>query len=435
MHLYWQKLLTTGLRPGLSALDEQRIRLCNVMNICIGILEFSLGGMDLLWGSGFITILMVTAFLIINVPLYLLLYTDHYTLGFVYAYVLGHVIVILIAGINRKLANVDESQIAIIGLVAMGIVLFDGFRQVGAVLFNAAVYWIILLIVKDESHTWVFRNYYTNIINFTVCYFFMCVCIYFTKSIFRQYQALLLERNQRLSRQTNDLQELNQFKSRLLAVVSHDLRSPIYSLQNIIKLFDDDKLTLEQSKNNIRDIQLKTKEVSQLLGNILNWANMQISGYKSVAVVIPIAEVVNETVFYLREEIDLKNIQVINRVGPGVMVWGDENHLELILRNLLSNAVKFSYAHGIVTVDAEEKSNEVVISIEDRGTGIHPEDFEMIVTGHARSSTPGTSGEKGNGLGLWISREFILKNGGNFRAVGREGGGTIFYFTLPNPPN
>lgn len=433
MQLYWQKLLTIGLRPGLSALDEQRVRLWNVINICTGILELSLGLMDIVWGSGFICLIMISAFIVINLVLYLFLSTHQYTLGFVYAYVLTHIIVIVIAGINRKLGTVDESQIVIIGIAAMGIILFDRYLQMAAMLFNVAVYWLILLVVKDESYTWGFRNYYTNIINFTVSYFFIGVCIYFTKSIFRQYQALILERNEQLSRQTIDLQELNQFKNRLLAVVSHDLRSPLYNLQKIIKLFRDGNLSVQQSKNNLREIQLKTNEVSQLLGNLLNWANMQISGYKSVAVEIPIYEVVNETVFFLRDEIELKNIQVINKVAPDVIGWGDENQLELVLRNLLNNAVKFSYADGIITIEAEEKPNEVIISIEDGGIGIHPEDFDMIVRGHARSSTPGTSGEKGNGLGLWISREFILKNGGEFRAVGREGGGTIFYFTLPKP--
>lgn len=435
IQLYWQKLLTIGLRPGLSALDEQRVRLWNVINICTGILELSLGLMDIVWGSGFISIIMISAFIVINIILYLFLSTHQYTLGFVYAYVLTHIIVIVIAGVNRKLGNVDESQIVIIGIAAMGIILFDGYLQMAAMLFNVAVYWLILLVVKNESYTWGFRNYYTNIINFTVSYFFIGVCIYFTKSIFRRYQALLLERNEQLSRQTLDLEELSQFKSRLLVVVSHDLRSPLYNLQNIIKLFHDGELTIQQSKNNLREIQLKTNEVSQLLSNLLNWANLQIRGYKGMVVKLPVCEVVDEALLYLRDEISLKEIHVENKVAVNVMGWCDENHLELILRNLLNNAVKFSYPSGTITIEAEEKPHEVIISIKDRGTGIEAADLEMMLAGNSRFSIPGTSGEKGTGLGLWISREFIHKNGGNFWATPHEGGGTIVYFTLPKPEN
>lgn len=433
IQFYRQKLLTAGLHPDLSALDEQRIRLCNVLNICCGILEISLSVMDVFWGSGFLTMIMITAFIIVNIPLYLFLKTYNYTLGFVYAYILTHIIVMVVAGVNRKLGNVDESQIVVIGLAVMGVILFDGYRQVAAVLFNVIVYWTILLVIKDESYAWVVRNYYTNIINFTVCYFFICVCIYFTKSIFRQYQGLLMEQNQRLSKQTVDLQELNQFKNQLFAVVSHDLRSPLYNLQSIIKLFHDGKLSLEESKNSIRDIHAKTKEVSQLLSNLLNWANMQISGYNSTAVKIPIYEVMEEAVFFLREEINLKKIQVVNKISSGMIGWSDENHLELILRNLLNNAVKFSYPSGTITLDAEEKPYEIIISIEDTGTGMHKEELEMVLDGTYRATSLGTLGEKGNGLGLWISREFIHKNGGQIWAVAGENEGTIFYFTLPKP--
>lgn len=428
---YRQKFLTAGLHPDLSALDEQRIRLCNVLNICCGILEISLSVMDVFWGSGFLTMIMMTAFIIVNIPLYLFLKTYNYTLGFVYAYILTHIIVMVVAGVNRKLGNVDESQIVVIGLAVMGVILFDGYRQVAAVLFNVIVYWTILLVIKDESYTWVVRNYYTNIINFTVCYFFICVCIYFTKSIFRQYQGLLMEQNHRLSKQTVDLQELNQFKNQLFAVVSHDLRSPLYNLQSIIKLFHDGALSLEESKNSIREIHAKTKEVSQLLSNLLNWANIQISGYKSTAVEIPLREVVEEAVFFLREEINLKKLLVVNKISTGMTGWCDENHLELILRNLLNNAIKFSYPSGTITLDAEEKPHEIIISVEDRGKGIHKEELEMVLGGTYRATTLGTSGEKGNGLGLWISREFIHKNGGQLWAVARESEGTIFYFTLP----
>ncbi len=419
IQLYRKKLLTAGLHPDLSALDEQRIRLCNVLNICCGLLEISLSVMDVFWGSGFLTMIMITAFIIVNIPLYLFLKTYNYTLGFVYAYVLTHIIVMVVAGVNRNLGNVDESQIVVIGLAVMGVILFDGYRQVAAVLFNVTVYWIILLMIKDESYAWVFRNYYTNIINFTVCYFFICVCIYFTKSIFRKYQTLLMEQNQQLSKQTVDLQELNQFKSQLFAVVTHDLRSPLYNLQRIIKLFHDGKLSLEDSKNSIRDIHAKTKEVGQLLSNLLNWANMQISGYKSIPVEIPIYEVAEEAVSFLKDEINLKKLQVVNKISTDMIGWSDENHLELILRNLLNNAVKFSYPSGTITLDAEEKPHEIVISIEDTGTGMHKEELEIVLDGTYRATSLGTLGEKGNGLGLWISREFIHKNGGKLWAVAR----------------
>ncbi len=378
---------------------------------------------------------MIAVLWLVNLPLYLLFKTHHYIIGFVYAFLLAHVIIMVVAGVNRRLGEVDETQTAIVGLLAVGVVFFEGYRQIAAIVFNGTVYWIILLVIKDISYEWTFRNYYSNVTNFTVCYFFICACIYFTKSIFRQYQALLLQRNEQLSKQTLDLQELDQFKNHLFAVISHDLSSPLYNLQATIKLLNEGKLSVEQSKSTISEIQLKTKDVSQLLSNLLNWANMQLSGYKSIIVEIPLREVVEETILFLQDEINAKQLLVYNNIDGRTIGLSDENHLQLIVRNLLSNAIKFSFISGTVTIEADEKPDEIIISIQDTGTGIQLTELERVLSGTYRSSTLGTQGEKGSGLGLWISREFIQKLGGEFWAVSREGVGSTFYFTLPKLQN
>ncbi|AXE16367.1 hypothetical protein DR864_00820 [Runella rosea] len=431
-NLSWENLCSTGIHPNLSPLDEQRIRLCNVLNICCLVLQLILSLMDFFWGDGAIMVILMVVFAIINLPLYLMLKAYHYRVCFIYIFVVTHVILMAVAVFNQNLGKIDDLQIVVVGLSAMGMVLFDRYLQVAAIVFNVTVYWVIVLIIKDVSRDWTYGNYYSVIVNFTVCYFFICVCVYFNKSNFRQFQALLIRRNEQLSQQTADLQEINQYKDQLFAVISHDLRSPLYHLQSTIRRLNEGHLSVDQSKQIINEIDFKTKDVSLLLSNLLNWANLQLSGYKSVIVEIPIREVVEEAILFQKEEINAKQMQVLNQVPAITIGWGDENHLQLILRNLLSNAVKFSFPAGRIIIEAEEKSDKTVISIQDTGMGIGPEALEMVLMGASRLSTLGTNGEKGNGMGLWISREFIRKNGGELWATSRAGEGSTFYFTVPN---
>ncbi|MCP1386546.1 sensor histidine kinase [Runella salmonicolor] len=431
-NLSWKNLCTTGVHPSLSPLDEQRILLCNVLNICCLVLQIILSLMDFFWGDGAITVILMVVFAIINLPLYLMLKAYHYRVGFVYIFAVTHFILIAVAVYNQNLGKIDDLQIVVVGLSAMGMVLFDRYLQAVAIVFNVAVYWVIVLVIKDISRGWTYGNYYSVIVNFTVCYFFICVCVYFNKSIFRQFQALLIKRNEQLSQQTVDLQEINQYKDQLFAVISHDLRAPLYHLQSTIRRLNEGDLTVEQSKQIINEIDFKTKDVGLLLSNLLNWANLQLSGYKSVVVEIPIREVVEEAILFQKEEINAKQMQVLNKVPTRTLGWGDENHLQLILRNLLSNAVKFSFPASKIIIEAEEKSDKTVISIQDTGIGIGAEELERVLTGASRSSILGTNGEKGNGMGLWISQEFVRKNGGELWATSLEGEGSTFYFTVPN---
>ncbi len=431
-NLSWENLCSTGVRPNLSLLDEQRVRLCNVLNICCLGLQLILSVMDFFWGDGTISVILIVVFAIINLPLYLMLRAYYYRVGFIYIFVVTHLILMAVAVFNRNLGRMDELQIVVVGLSAMGMVLFDRYLQAAAIVFNVTVYWVIVLIIKDVSRDWTYANYYSVIVNFTVCYFFICVCVYFNKSIFRQFQALLIKRNEQLSQQTVDLQEINRYKDQLFAVISHDLRSPLYHLQSTIRRLNEGNLTVDQAKQVINEIDFKTKDVSLLLSNLLNWANLQLSGYKSVVVEIPIREVVEEAILFQKEEINAKQMQVLNKVPARTLGWGDENHLQLILRNLLSNAVKFSFPACRIIIEAEEKSDKTVISIQDTGIGLRAQELEMVLTGASRSTTLGTNGERGNGMGLWISQEFVRKNGGELWATSLEGKGSTFYFTVPN---
>jgi len=126
-----------------------------------------------------------------------------------------------------------------------------------------------------------------------------------------------------------------------------------------------------------------------------------------------------------------KNIQVLNQVPKDIQVDADSNMLKAIIRNLVSNAVKFTGINGKITFTASKIDGEVIVSIEDTGTGIEPFIKEKLFTGEIGVTTKGQNGEKGSGLGLMLCKDFIDMHKGKIWIESKIQKGAKISFSLP----
>jgi signal transduction histidine kinase len=134
----------------------------------------------------------------------------------------------------------------------------------------------------------------------------------------------------------------------------------------------------------------------------------------------------------LKKSADIKNIELKSNIDKKVTLIADEDMVTTILRNLITNAIKFTPKEGRITISAKEVENNFVqISVSDTGIGIEPERIEKIFRIDSANSTEGTEGEKGSGLGLILSKEFVEKHGGKIWVESQVNAGTTFHFTLP----
>ena len=113
------------------------------------------------------------------------------------------------------------------------------------------------------------------------------------------------------------------------------------------------------------------------------------------------------------------------------MVFGDREMINTVVRNLLSNAVKFTGEGKTITISVNKEPTGYTFVVADQGIGISEEDLKKLFRIDMKFKSPGTSGEKGTGLGLILCKEFVEKNGGKMIVKSVLEEGSEFGFTLP----
>jgi signal transduction histidine kinase len=236
----------------------------------------------------------------------------------------------------------------------------------------------------------------------------------------------ITEREQHLEQ----IAQLNQLKDQLFTIVSHDIRSPLASQYQLISMLEEDRDRLDEEHREI--IGMLGEQIRQTLGmtnNLLEWFRSQREDMALRPQWLELSDVAEECCHVLYSQSAAKRISVESAVPVGTRVYADREALGLILRNLLSNAIKYTEAEGAVCVDAKVSGEWATISVRDNGIGME-EEHVMRLFEEPLNTSPGTSGEKGSGLGLLVSRQFVERSGGKLWAESRPGQGSVFHFTM-----
>ena len=240
---------------------------------------------------------------------------------------------------------------------------------------------------------------------------------------------LLKARNEQIEAQAQKLRDENVIRTKLLSVISHDLRSPLSSVHLMVQLLKTNAFSPEQASVYLANLDDSLRNTFALLDNILYWAKSQLNGIKVTPEVFDISHLVDENTLLIETGIKTKNINLSNNVEE-IEVYADREITKMILRNILSNALKFTPTGGKIIISAEPKEEELIVSIADTGIGIPAEKQKKIFTSGV-GTTSGTENEPSSGMGLMLSQDFLTKTGGKIWFDSEEGKGTTFYFTLP----
>lgn len=237
-----------------------------------------------------------------------------------------------------------------------------------------------------------------------------------------------------LDKKNAELEQLNQFKDRIFAVISHDLRSPLNAFEWIIQSLS--KNWEHASKNDINDFLNTTLQSAQqlkyLLNNLLEWALVQMGKMPFSPKQVPLKDLVNAANGHVHNLALQKNIK-INIQPINEYVWVDTNMITIALRNLLSNAIKFSPQHSTIDIYATVNHQHPCLVIQDYGIGMSPQQVSELMNKHFDKSRIGNSIEKGSGIGFMIADELLEKNHANITVQSALGEGSKFTICFHRP--
>ena len=189
-------------------------------------------------------------------------------------------------------------------------------------------------------------------------------------------------------------------------------------------------LSAKEFQKVTEDLEARLTNTTEFIDNLLQWAKLQMSGETFEPDRLNLSKLADESVKLLEPECAHKNIILKNRFQGTFEAYADVNMVRSVLRNLLINAIKFTKPNGTVSLSAYRVEHKIIISIADSGIGIPEKNRKTLFT-LTSVATQGTNEEKGTGLGLLLSKEFVEKNGGSIWFETKEGEGTTFYFSLP----
>ncbi|ESA34005.1 multi-sensor signal transduction histidine kinase [Leptolyngbya sp. Heron Island J] len=228
-------------------------------------------------------------------------------------------------------------------------------------------------------------------------------------------------------------QELNQFKSQILATVSHEYRSPLSVILGASSTLDRHGQRLEPSQQSrfLTMIQEKARHMTRLVDNMLVMHQCELDQARFEPAPINILQFVADLVEEHREAAT-KHELVLQVTGKTGGFWGDQGMLRLAIDNLLSNAFKFSPDGDRIEVHLLGDNSTITVSIKDFGIGIPDDDQPHLFQSFSRASN--ASHIQGIGLGLSITKACIDLHEGTLGLESQEGCGTKVFFQLPKQP-
>ncbi|MCF6240696.1 MAG: PAS domain-containing sensor histidine kinase [Bacteroidales bacterium] len=226
-------------------------------------------------------------------------------------------------------------------------------------------------------------------------------------------------------------------KDKFFSVISHDLKNPFNTIIGFSGLLMNkyDKLEPSKVKEYSKLIYEAASSSYEMMLNLFKWAKSQRGKLKPVLAYLNINELVDTNLKLFASEAIKKDIKLSYQPIADAEIYSDYNIIDTVLRNLISNAIKFSNRKGTIIISVEKTNTFVQISVADNGIGIQEEKKAKIFKIEQGKTTYGTEQERGSGLGLILSKEFIELLNGKIWFESEEGKGSTFYFTVPLKTN
>ncbi|TCO11052.1 sensor histidine kinase [Natronoflexus pectinivorans] len=240
--------------------------------------------------------------------------------------------------------------------------------------------------------------------------------------------------NEELTATNEELDRVNTSKDRFLSILAHDLKAPFNSILGFLYVLSENlrSYDVDKTEEYIKLVYNSSKNVYDLLGDLLTYTRAQSSGFPFEPEIIDLKGLIDEIADITEAGRNAKAITFYNEVNAKTEVFADIFMLKTILRNLISNAIKFTNQNGIIKVSSIKQGVFESITVSDNGVGMDTKTLSELFDTSKKFTSEGTAGEQGTGLGLLLCKEFTERHGGQISAKSELQKGSQFTIIIPS---
>ena len=246
------------------------------------------------------------------------------------------------------------------------------------------------------------------------------------------------EREQLLRREKNAREEAeraNRIKDEFLAILSHELRSPLNPILGWSRLLQTHEFDADRTAEALATIERNAQLQTQLIDDLLDIAKILRGKLKLQKAAVDLASAMTEAIATMAIAASAKAIIVKSEIVDTAQIWGDPGRLQQIIWNLLSNAIKFTPAGGQIDLRLQQDDRDAVMTVQDTGKGINADFLPNIFKSFHQEDASITRQHGGLGLGLAIVRYLVEAHGGQITVDSPgENQGSTFTLRLPLLP-
>ncbi len=236
-----------------------------------------------------------------------------------------------------------------------------------------------------------------------------------------------------IKKYVRDLEDLNTHKESVMAILSHDLRSPLSGIIGIVNYLKEYSHTMKPDEiREMLDLLHKSStDELEMLDYLVEWARIKYASDLFSPTKIKLTQYINKVFETLNETALINAINLHHEIEEDTSVFADGKMLISIIQNIVSNAIKHTDKGGTITVSAKSADDKIIVQVKDTGVGMSREIMKNLFKPQLKTLSEARGKNKGAGIGLLLVKGFLEKNGGEIWVESIEGEGSSFYFTLP----
>lgn len=235
-------------------------------------------------------------------------------------------------------------------------------------------------------------------------------------------------------RDITEMKQIELIKSQFVSMVAHELKTPVSAVLGFLQLILDQNLSVSYEKQTefLSRSVIRLKGLLDLVNDLLDISRMELKTKQREIEKLDIKEILESTLQFLEIEIRKKGLVLEKEFKTeNAFVQADRNEITRLFTNILSNAIKYNKDKGKITVKIDSTTNYLLVSINDTGIGMKPEEKERLFNEFYRAKNEKTRNISGTGLGLSIVKRIVESYHGKIYVESEFEVGTTFTINLP----